>query len=333
MRTELLHEGSNVRLTIAQMPAVNTPQFSWVLSRLSRRPQPVPPIYQPEVAARAVLHAADHPRRKQHYVGASTVATIWADKLAPALLDRYLARTGYDSQQTDQPEDPDRPHNLWYPRDAAAGHDDRGAHGVFDASSHSRSPQQWAARHPVLTSALAASASAAAVLAARGRRSRPPPAAHFRCSWCAGGRPWGVAGEQSAEGRLTGRSAAHPAIRRDVGDEEGETSVPAGSSRKRERQYEDIKASQQERGVPEGRAAEIAARTVNKERAQTGEARRASRTSVQDKSASRRGGERSGKGKGPISPTRDQLYNEARQKGVEGRSKMSKDQLARAVGR
>ncbi|OEU99726.1 plasmid stabilization protein [Streptomyces qinglanensis] len=109
--------------------------------------------------------------------------------------------------------------------------------------------------------------------------------------------------------------------------------MPAGSSRKRERQYEDIKASQQERGVPEGRAAEIAARTVNKERAQTGEARRASRTSVQDKSASRRGGERSGKGKGPISPTRDQLYNEARQKGVEGRSKMSKDQLARAVGR
>ncbi|MFE9388970.1 SDR family oxidoreductase [Streptomyces sp. NPDC006784] len=171
VRTELLHQGSKVHLTIAQMPAVNTPQFSWVLSRLSRRPQPVPPIYQPEVAARAVLHAADHPRRKQHYVGASTVATIWADKLAPALLDRYLARTGYDSQQTDQPEDPDRPHNLWYPRDAT-GHDDRGAHGAFDAQSHSRSPQQWAAGHPVLTSALAASAGAAAVLAARRGLSR-----------------------------------------------------------------------------------------------------------------------------------------------------------------
>ncbi|MDF4252699.1 MULTISPECIES: plasmid stabilization protein [unclassified Streptomyces] len=109
--------------------------------------------------------------------------------------------------------------------------------------------------------------------------------------------------------------------------------MPAGSSRKRERQYEDIKESQKKRGASESRAEEIAARTVNKERAQTGEARRASRTSVQDKPASRRGGERSGKGKGPISPTRDQLYDEARRQGVEGRSSMNKDQLARAVRR
>ncbi|MGW7791203.1 SDR family oxidoreductase, partial [Streptomyces tricolor] len=102
VRTELLHRGSNVHLTVAQMPAVNTPQFEWVRSRLPRHPMPVPPIYQPEVAARGVLYAADHPRRKQYYVGASTVATIWANRLAPALLDRYLARTGYDSQQTDR---------------------------------------------------------------------------------------------------------------------------------------------------------------------------------------------------------------------------------------
>ncbi|MFG2833323.1 SDR family oxidoreductase [Streptomyces sp. NPDC048434] len=103
LRTELLHQGSAVCVTLVKMPAVNTPQFSWVLSRLPRHPQPVPPIYQPEVAARAVAHAADHPRRKQYAVGASTVATVLANKLAPALLDRYLARTGFDSQQTDDP--------------------------------------------------------------------------------------------------------------------------------------------------------------------------------------------------------------------------------------
>ena len=102
LRCELLHEQSGVRVTVVQMPAVNTPQFSWVLSRLPRHPQPVPPIYQPEVAAHGVLYAADHPRRKQYWVGGSTAATLLAQKLAPALLDRYLARTGFDAQQTDQ---------------------------------------------------------------------------------------------------------------------------------------------------------------------------------------------------------------------------------------
>ncbi|WP_367126189.1 plasmid stabilization protein [Streptomyces phytohabitans] len=107
--------------------------------------------------------------------------------------------------------------------------------------------------------------------------------------------------------------------------------MPAGSNAKRERQYEHIKDSAEERGASEGRAKEIAARTVNKERAQAGEAREASRTSTRDKSASQRGGERSHRG--PVSPTRDQLYNEAKQRGVEGRSKMNKQQLARALGR
>lgn len=108
--------------------------------------------------------------------------------------------------------------------------------------------------------------------------------------------------------------------------------MPAGSSAKRERQYEHIKEGQKEQGVSEGRAEEIASRTVNKERAQTGESRRASRTSVRDKPAPERGGERSGKGQGPVSPTRDQLYNEAKQRGIDGRSKMNKQELSRALG-
>jgi NAD(P)-dependent dehydrogenase (short-subunit alcohol dehydrogenase family) len=145
VRCELLHEGSNVHITVVQMPAVNTPQFSWVRSRLPRQPQPVPPIYQPEVAARAVVHAAGHPEHKEYWAGASTVATIMAQKLAAPLLDRYLARTGYDSQQTDQEERP-RPDNLWEPLDQAPGRD-YGAHGEFDGQSHSRSAQEWLSRH------------------------------------------------------------------------------------------------------------------------------------------------------------------------------------------
>ena len=108
LRCELLHEKSNVHVTMVQMPAVNTPQFSWVLSRLPRHAQPVPPIYQPEVAARAVVYAADHPRRREYWVGASTVATLLANAVAPGLLDRYLGRTGFASQQTKQPRDPER---------------------------------------------------------------------------------------------------------------------------------------------------------------------------------------------------------------------------------
>ena len=146
IRTELMHEHSNVHVTVVQMPAVNTPQFSWVLSRLPKHPQPVPPIYQPEVAARAILYAADHPRRKQYWVGASTVATIGANKVIAPLLDRYLARTGFSSQQTDQSVPSERPHNLWEPVDAAPG-TDHGAHGIFDAQAHARAPQLWFSQH------------------------------------------------------------------------------------------------------------------------------------------------------------------------------------------
>ncbi len=146
VRCELLHEKSQVRITVVQMPAVNTPQFSWVRSRLPRQPQPVPPIYEPEVAARGVLLAADNPGRKQYWVGGSTAATLVAQKFAAPLLDRYLARTGFDSQQTDERVSPGRPDNLWEPVDEPAG-TDRGAHGAFDDRSHRHSTELWLSRH------------------------------------------------------------------------------------------------------------------------------------------------------------------------------------------
>ncbi|UQA90578.1 SDR family oxidoreductase [Streptomyces halobius] len=175
VRTELLHRHSRVNITMVQLPAVNTPQFSWVLSRLPNQPRPVPPVYQPEVAARAVVHAADHPRRKQYYVGASTVATILANRAAPAFLDRYLARTGFTSQQTPDKAPTDRPSNLWQPVDGSDGHD-HGAHGIFDESAHAHSPQAAAARHPAVAAALAGTGAAlAALLCRRNRRSPAGP--------------------------------------------------------------------------------------------------------------------------------------------------------------
>jgi len=171
LRCELLHENSGVHVTVVQMPAVNTPQFSWVRSRLPKHPQPVPPIYQPEVAARGVVFAADHPRRRQYWVGGSTAATIVANRVAPALLDRYLARTGYGSQQTAQPAGPGRPDNLIQPVDGTHGHD-HGSRGAFDGRSHQRSPQLWVSQHARLASgALAGAAVLGAFLARRlGRR-------------------------------------------------------------------------------------------------------------------------------------------------------------------
>jgi NAD(P)-dependent dehydrogenase (short-subunit alcohol dehydrogenase family) len=172
VRTELMHDKSAVRITVVQMPAVNTPQFSWVLSRLPRQPQPVPPIYQPEVAARAVVHAAEHPGRKQYYVGASTAATILGNKFAAGLLDRYLARTGFDSQQTDERVEHDRPGNLWQPLDGdGPAARDFGARGAFDDRSHTRSPQAAFARHPLaLCAGIGAVGAAIAVGVGVGRR-------------------------------------------------------------------------------------------------------------------------------------------------------------------
>ncbi|AGB33997.1 short-chain dehydrogenase/reductase SDR [Natrinema pellirubrum DSM 15624] len=141
VRTELLHEDCDVQLSMVQMPAMNTPQFEWTKSRLPRQPQPVPPIYQPEVAARAIVWAVDN-SRDELWVGWPTLKAILGNRLIPRRLDRYLARSGYDSQQTDEPVDPDRRHNLHEP---LAG--DYGAHGPFDERAHDRSIQLWISMH------------------------------------------------------------------------------------------------------------------------------------------------------------------------------------------
>jgi NAD(P)-dependent dehydrogenase (short-subunit alcohol dehydrogenase family) len=141
LRCELLHDGSHIRLTMVQLPALNTPQFGWVKSRLPRKAQPVPPIYQPEVAAEAIVWAAHHERRELN-VGLSTSLVLLGNKLAPGVGDHYLAWTGYDAQQTDEPADPNRPHNLWQPLPG-----DHGAHGDFGHRAHERSPQLWANTH------------------------------------------------------------------------------------------------------------------------------------------------------------------------------------------
>jgi NAD(P)-dependent dehydrogenase (short-subunit alcohol dehydrogenase family) len=164
VRAELLHRGSSVTVTMVQLPALNTPQFDWVRTRLARHPQPVPPIYQPEVAARAVAWAAEHPRREV-WVGASTIWTIVGNTMAPGLVDRYLARKAYDAQQTDRPLDPERQDNLFHPPPG-----DPGAHGPFDDQAHPRSPQLWLNAHRralALGGAAAAAAAAARVLVPR----------------------------------------------------------------------------------------------------------------------------------------------------------------------
>jgi short-subunit dehydrogenase len=143
LRTELLHHGSNVGVTMVQLPGLNTTQFGWVRARTRGEPQPVPPIYQPEVAARAILWAAGH-RRRAIWVGAPTVYTILGQRLAPWLADRYLARTGFDGQQTDRPLDPDRRDYLFAPLDDEHDH---GAHGGFDDRAHGRSPQLTLSLH------------------------------------------------------------------------------------------------------------------------------------------------------------------------------------------
>jgi NAD(P)-dependent dehydrogenase (short-subunit alcohol dehydrogenase family) len=137
LRCELIHDRSRVHVTAVHMPAVNTPQFSWVKSRLPRKAQPVPPIFQPEVAADAIYFAARH-RRRELWVGGPTVKAIIADKIAPGLVDRYLARTGYASQQTNEPVVPRRLDNLWKPVDDE-GRGDFGAHGAFDHRAYDHS--------------------------------------------------------------------------------------------------------------------------------------------------------------------------------------------------
>jgi NAD(P)-dependent dehydrogenase (short-subunit alcohol dehydrogenase family) len=161
LRCELRHRGSNVHVTMVQLPGMNTPQFYHCLSKMPRHPMPVPPIYQPEVAARAVYWAAHH-RRRELYVGFPTVYTIIGNKLAPWLAERYLAKTAVDGQQTDQPFDGTKAANLFEPVD---DDHDEGAHGIFGDQAHRRSVQTWLSRHR-LGSGLAASAATGAGTAA-----------------------------------------------------------------------------------------------------------------------------------------------------------------------
>lgn len=169
LRCELLHAKSGVHVTMVQLPGVNTPQFDWVLSRLPRKAQPVPPIYQPEIPAKAVVYAAEHPNRREYWVGGSTVGTLIANKFAPGLLDRYLARTAFRSQQGERSRDPDRPANLWVAADDEDGKD-FGAHGRFDRKATARSPQLWASRHHGVLGAAAAAVTAAGLAVATRKR-------------------------------------------------------------------------------------------------------------------------------------------------------------------
>jgi short-subunit dehydrogenase len=141
LRCELIHDKSNVKVTMVQMPGMNTPQFDWVKNRLPRKPQPVPPVYQPEIAAEAIYRAAHHYRR-EWYVGGSTAVVIPGNKVAPGVGDWYLGKTGVQSQMTDEPADPNAPNNLYEPLPG-----DHGAHGRFDRMAHHFSLQWWADAH------------------------------------------------------------------------------------------------------------------------------------------------------------------------------------------
>lgn len=164
LRVELMHDRSDVHVTMVNLPAVNTPQFDWNRTRLPRHPQPVPPIYQPEVIAEAIYYAAHH-RRREMMVAWPTLKAVYGNWFAPWLADWELARNGYESQQTDKPVDPNRPDNLWEPVPG-----DRGAHGQFDARARDFSPQLWATIHRSSIALAALAVAGIAALAAQGRR-------------------------------------------------------------------------------------------------------------------------------------------------------------------
>jgi short-subunit dehydrogenase len=164
IRSELIHDRSRVHITAVHLPAMNTPQFSWCRSKLPRHPQPVPPIFEPEVAAKAIYYAAHH-RRREIYVGFSTVKAIYGQKIAAGFADRYLGKTGYDAQQTEQEISPDRPDNLFKPV-----HADFGARGVFTGRAKDFSPQVWSDLHLGTVLAVGAGLSALAYAAVRGIR-------------------------------------------------------------------------------------------------------------------------------------------------------------------
>ena len=167
LRAELIHDKSRIVVTMVQLPALNTPQFGWVKSRLPHKAQPVPPIYQPEVAAEAVVFASKH-RRREIYVGLPTVIAILGNRVLPGLGDWYLGKTGYQGQQTTEPEEPNRPDNLYKPLPG-----DAGAHGRFDSRAAGFSPQLWTNLHRdwmLGAGLLAAVATAGTILFGREKR-------------------------------------------------------------------------------------------------------------------------------------------------------------------
>jgi NAD(P)-dependent dehydrogenase (short-subunit alcohol dehydrogenase family) len=166
LRSELIHDGSHIHVATIHLPAVNTPQFSWIKSRMPRHPQPVPPIYQPEVIARAVYAVAQRPRR-EFWVGLPTVKAIIGDKLIPGLLDHYLAWMGYESQQTRELIREDRPNNLY---ESLPG--DYGAHGRFDRDAQDSSLHVWANLNRTWLTCIGTGLLAACVWRARLRTSR-----------------------------------------------------------------------------------------------------------------------------------------------------------------
>jgi NAD(P)-dependent dehydrogenase (short-subunit alcohol dehydrogenase family) len=165
LRAELLHDQSSVSVTMVHLPAVNTPQFRWVRSRMPRKPQPFGTIFQPEVAARAIVWAADHPGRRELNVGGGTTRAIIANSFAPGLLDRLLARTGFDGQLGEEPEEPGRADNLFHPLPG-----DRGAHGPFDDLATPRSPHLWSNTHRGAIGAAVAVAALAGLVSLLRRR-------------------------------------------------------------------------------------------------------------------------------------------------------------------
>lgn len=166
LRSELIHQKSAIHLTMVHLPAMNTPQFSWCRTRLPRQPEPVPPIYQPEVAARAIVWASSH-RRREIYVAWPTVKAIYGQMVAPGFADEYLAKYGYTGQETKQPVPANRPDNLY---ESVPG--DYAAHGIFDARASDSSPLTWMDLHRGIVGAGAAALAVAGVLLLRPWRGR-----------------------------------------------------------------------------------------------------------------------------------------------------------------
>ena len=162
LRAELIHDRSSISVTMVALPGVNTTQFGWVRTTLDRHPQPVPPIYQPEVAAEGIYWSATHPQRREVQVGLPTVFTIWGNKLFPSLLDRYLGHTNVEAQMSQRKVSPDRDDYLYEPVPGV-----HPAHGIFDDRAFGFSPQLWVTTHRKIAVGVAAAAVAAVAMLRR----------------------------------------------------------------------------------------------------------------------------------------------------------------------